>query len=319
MPVINWDNVGERTYESGLDRGVLYLPDGSAVPWNGLTSISQKVEKSVESVFYDGAKISDLVTMGSFSASLSAMTYPDEMNFVEGSREIRNGVFVGEQMPTTFGLCYRTNVGNDVDGGEAGYTIHVVYNITAVPSDRSYASLNDSPEVVEFEWELTTTPEYIDGFKPSAHMEIKTSDLDPLLLAEVEQILYGGTVADASLIPMDELVNKINNWFRVKITDHGNGMWSASSDYSGYIFTLPGDQFRIEGANLIYIDDNTYLLSDTKDIKEIVTIKIIDNKDGTWRVSADEEFISVVNGMFTIYNANATTLDANTYLLSDTI
>ena len=318
MPVINWDNVGERTYESGLDRGVLYLPDGSAVPWNGLTSISEKVEKSVDSVFYDGAKISDLVTMGSFSASLSAMTYPEEMDLIEGTREIRNGVFLGEQSPTTFGLCYRTNMSNDLDS-EAGYKIHVVYNITAVPSDRNYASLNDSPEVVEFEWDLTTTPEHLDGFRPSAHMVIKTADLDPWLLAEIEEILYGGTVAAASLIPMDELVDKINNWFRVKITDNGDGTFTASSDYEGYVFLLSGDKFQINNANVIYTDDNTYLLSDTKDIKEVLTIKIIDNGDGTWRASAEAEFISVVNGFFTIYNATTTSLDASTYLLSDTI
>ena len=318
MPVINWDNVGERTYESGLDRGVLYLPDGSAVPWNGLTSISEKVEKSVDSVFYDGAKISDLVTMGSFSASLSAMTYPEEMDLIEGTRELRNGVFLGEQSPTTFGLCYRTNMSNDLDS-EAGYKIHVVYNITAVPSDRNYASLNDSPEVVEFEWDLTTTPEHLDGFRPSAHMVIKTADLDPWLLAEIEEILYGGTVAAASLIPMDELVDKINNWFRVKITDNGDGTFTASSDYEGYVFLLSGDKFQINNANVIYTDDNTYLLSDTKDIKEVLTIKIIDNGDGTWRASAEAEFISVVNGFFTIYNATTTSLDASTYLLSDTI
>ena len=318
MPVINWDNVGERTYESGLDRGVLYLPDGSAVPWNGLTSISEKVEKSVDSVFYDGAKISDLVTMGSFSASLSAMTYPEEMDLIEGTRELRNGVFLGEQSPTTFGLCYRTTMSNDFDA-EAGYKIHVVYNITAVPSDRNYASLNDSPEVVEFEWDLTTTPEHLDGFRPSAHMVIKTADLDPWLLAEIEEILYGGTVAAASLIPMDELVDKINNWFRVQITDNGDGTFTARSDYAGYIFVLSGDKFQINNANVIYTDDNTYLLSDTKDIKEVLTIKIIDNGDGTWRASAEAEFISVVDGFFTINNATTTSLDASTYLLSDTI
>ena len=318
MPVINWDNVGERTYESGLDRGVLYLPDGSAVPWNGLTSISEKVEKSVDAVFYDGAKISDLVTMGSFSASLSAMTYPEEMDLIEGTRELRNGVFLGEQSPTTFGLCYRTTMSNDLDA-EAGYKIHVVYNITAVPSDRNYASLNDSPEPLEFQWDLTTTPEHLDGLRPSAHMVIKTADLDPWLLAEIEEILYGGTVAAASLIPMDELVDKINNWFRVQITDNGDGTFTASSDYAGYIFVLPEGAFQINYANIIYTDDNTYLLSDTKDIKEVLTVKIIDNGDGTWRASADAEFISVVNGFFTIYNATTTVLDTETYLLSDTI
>jgi hypothetical protein len=318
MPAINWDKVGERIYESGLDRGVLYLPDGSAVPWNGLTSISEKVEKSVDSVFYDGAKISDLVTMGSFSASLSAVTYPEEMDRIEGTRELRNGVFLGEQSSTTFGLCYRTAMSNDLDA-EAGYKIHVVYNVTAVPSDRDYQSLNDSPEPLEFEWDLTTTPEHLDGFRPSAHMVIKTAELDPWLLAEIEEILYGGTVAAASLIPMDELVDKINNWFRVKITDNGDGTFTARSDYEGYVFLLSEDKFQINNANIIYTDDNTYLLSDTKDIKEVLTIKIIDNGDGTWRASAESEFISVVNGFFTIYNATTTFLDASTYLLSDTI
>ena len=136
MPILEWDKVGERYYETGIDRGVLYMPDGSAVPWNGLTSVIEHFDKSTSPVYYDGMKISDLVSLGDFSATMKAVTYPEEFVEIEGSAKLRNGLFVGDQPPQTFCLCYRTKIGNDVDGVDSGYKIHLIYNLTAIPSDK---------------------------------------------------------------------------------------------------------------------------------------------------------------------------------------
>jgi hypothetical protein len=319
MPKINWDLLGDKAYESGLDHGVLYLPDGSAVPWNGLTSVSENLNRSTEPVFLDGSKISDIVSLGTFSASLSAVTYPNELDLLEGAIPLRNGVYLEEQPHQPFGLCYRTKIGNDLDGDEAGYKIHIVYNITAIPSDRTYASAGSDPSLVEFEWELSTVPEYLEGYRPSAYMVIKTHELDPLLLKDIERILYGDSYSDAALIPMNELVAYINDWFRIKITDNGDGTWTAFTNF-GYIFLLEDGEFTITSANAIFLDEETYTLTDTKDIHDIPNIKIIDNGNGTWTASTSFDNLITVSedgDTYQIIDANVTYLDSNTYTLSD--
>lgn len=319
MPRIVWDKVQDRQYESGLDRGVLYLNNGDAVPWNGLTSVVEKLDRSTEPVYYDGVKVDESITLGAFSATISAITYPDVMDTIEGKTEIRNGFFLGEQPTETFGLCYRTRIGNAVDGDEVSYKIHIIYNVIATPSDRTYASASDDPSLVEFEWDLTTTPVELPGFRGAAYITIKTEDLDPLLLEEIEKILYGSGAVDASLMPMAELVDYVNNWFRLKITNNGDGTWTASTTYDGYIFLLEDEAFRIDKANAIYINDTTYVISDTKEVADIAAISIIDNGDGTYTASSAYPDLIVVTGdTFTIRNANTEYVDADTYILSDT-
>ena len=319
MPRIVWDKIGDRTYESGLDRGVLYLAGGDAVPWNGLTSVVEKSERSTSLTFYDGIKISETISLGSFAATVSAITYPDALDEIEGKAQIRSGVFLGEQEPETFGLCYRTRIGNDVDGDEAGYKIHVVYNVSATPSDRTYETASDDPSLVDFEWDLTTTPVELDGFRGAAHITFKTADIDPDLLEEIEKILYGSGAASASLIPMDELISYINSWFRLQIIDNGDGTWEARTSYDGYIYLLDDDEFRIDKANAIYINDHTYILSDTKDLEDTAAIKIIDNGDGTWTATTSYDGLIIITGdTFEIRNATIEMIDANTYILSDT-
>lgn len=321
MPKLVWDKVGSKTYESGLDRGVLYLPNGTAVPWNGLTSVEENLNRSVSSIFYEGLKVGESIDLGSFSATLSAFTYPEELDELEGARNIRRGFSLDEQPMSTFGLSYRTRIGDDINGDVGGgYKIHIIYNVTAIPSNTSYSTIVENSEAIEFQWDLTTTPVELPGFRGSASITIKTNDLDPLLLEEIESILYGSGSADASLLPMDELVAYINDWFRLKITDNGDGTWTAYTKYEGYIFFLPDEGFRLENANATYIDDHTFTLSDTKDLTDIPRIKITNNGDGTWTAStSDTGLIEIVGDTFTIYNANMEMIDAITYTLSDTI
>lgn len=321
MPRLIWDKVGERIYETGLDRGVLYLPDKSAVPWNGLTSIIESFDKEVSPIYYDGMKISDLVTLGDFSATMKAVTYPDEFIELEGIVSMRRGFLASDQKPQLFGLCYRTQIGNDLEGDVTGYKIHILYNVTAIPHEKTYASVSSDPSLVEFEWDITAIPEDIPGLRPTAHFTIKSSDVDPWLLEELEDMLYGSSSANASLIPLYDLVSFIKEWYRVKIIDNGDGTWTAISKREGFIHIQTSQLFEIINVNAVYLNDFTFIISDTLDVFDVPQIRIVDNGDGTWSAVTDHDNLIIVddNNMFQILNANAEYLDADTYQISDTI
>lgn len=263
MPILVWDNIEDRIYEAGIDKGVLYLPNGSAVSWNGLTSIIESFNREKTPVYFDGMKVNDLVSLGSFYATMKAITYPDEFLEVESLGQISAGIFVSDQSPKTFGLCYRTHVGNAVEGNLADYKIHILYNVIAIPKDKAYTTITADPNFTEFEWELSAVPEEISGFAPTAHLIIDSNNVDPSLLEDIEQILYGSTSAVASIMTMSELIIYINEWFKVTITDNGDGTWTAVEDSPGYITFLDAELtlFQIDHANAIFLDTDTYVVS----------------------------------------------------------
>lgn len=322
MTKLVWDKVGSRTYETGLDRGVLYLPDGSAVPWNGLTSIIEKFDKEIVPVYYDGMKINDLVVLGDFSATMKAVTYPDEFIEVEGAISLREGLFALDQVPQVFALCYRTKVGNDLEGDSLGYKLHIIYNVTAIPVNKTYSSISSQPSLVEFEWNIVAVPEECIGFRPTAHLVIDSREFDPTLLKELEDMLYGSTFGSATLLSMCQLLTYINDWCRIKIINNGDGSWTAISSIPELIqFSLVNqDIFTIYQANVIYLDDVTYIITDTCDITDVPVIKIIDNGDGTWTATTEHDNLFFVDGdsLFEILNANAVFISPDTYQVSDT-
>lgn len=271
MSVLTWDTVGARVYETGLDRGVLYLSDGSAVPWNGLTSIDEKFDKDVESVYYDGTKITDLVSLGDFSATLKAITYPDEFVELDGYGFLRQGMYVGNQLPQTFSLSYRTQIGNDVDGNAAGYKIHIVYNLTAIPNDRSYNTISDDVGVVEFEWDISSVPQDVPGFRPTAHIIFNTLDLEPDLLTYIEEKLYGSEHIDASLMSISDLVSFMYTWALMEIIDNGDGTWTAITDNEADISYNVSDNtlFTITNANATYFNSDLYEISNVVNSSDI--------------------------------------------------
>lgn len=321
MPVLVWDKVGDRLYETGLDRGVLYLPDGSAVPWNGLTSIIEKFDKETSPVYYDGMKITDLVVLGDFAATMRAVTYPDEFVEIEGLGEARRGLFYGDQRPQSFGLCYRTQIGNDLEGDLSGYKVHILYNLIAIPSEKTYASITSDPSLVEFEWSITAVPQEVPGFRPTAHLVFDSRKLDPWLLEDLEAKLYGSSSAVAALIPMPELVSFISEWYRVKIVDNGDGTWTAISARDGFIDINEIERFfTIVNINAVYLNETTFVISDTTDISEVPQIEITDNGNGTWTASTDQDnlIVMISETEFEIRNATAVSLDSDTYIISDT-
>ena len=207
MAVLVWGNIGERYYETGVDRGVLFPKTGDGVPWNGLISVSEAPSGGEPRPYYlDGFKYLNLATAEEFEATIDAYSAPDEFDNCDGTASIHNGLFITQQKRESFGLSYRTRIGNDVDGTDHGYKIHLVYNALASPSSRSNSTLNDSTSPITFSWAITTAPPTITGFKPSAHFVIDSRKTDPLVLESVEAILYGDSVGNSRLPDVDELI-----------------------------------------------------------------------------------------------------------------
>lgn len=196
MPKLVWDKIGERLYETGVKQCVLYLPTNGVynkgVAWNGITAINENPSGAEATALYaDDSKYLNLYSVEEFGANVEAYTYPDEFAECDGSAEIAKGVMVGQQTRKTFGLCYKTTIGNDVDGNDHGYKLHIIYGAMASPSEKAYSTINDSPEAMTFSWELTTTPVTVSGKKPTASIVIDSTKCDAQKLAALEAILYG--------------------------------------------------------------------------------------------------------------------------------
>ena len=194
--LLNWDQTGEKIYETGTDRGVLYPMSGSTygvgVPWNGLTAVTESPSGAEPTDLYaDNIKYVSIRSAEEFGGTIEAYTYPDEFGQCDGSAELATGVSIGQQTRKAFGLSYRTKIGNDTDGNDHGYKIHLVYGATVSPSEKGYATINDSPDAITFSWEFTTTPVQVEGFKPTAILTIDSTKVDATKLAALEAILYG--------------------------------------------------------------------------------------------------------------------------------
>lgn len=205
MAELVWDETGKRFYETGVDRGVLYLPDAQGayvdgVAWNGLTSVSESPTGAEPNAQYaDNIKYLNLFSAEEFGATIEAFTYPDEFAQFDGLGTPTPGVSVGQQSRRSFGLCYRTKLGNDVEGDDYGYKLHLIYGCSASPSEKAYNTINDSPEAITFSWEITTTPVAVAGMKPTSVITIDSTKVDADILADLEQILYGDVGVDPAL------------------------------------------------------------------------------------------------------------------------
>lgn len=197
MSKLVWDKTGERLYETGVRKGVLYLKGengaySNGVAWNGLTAVTESPSGAEATPLYaDDIKYLNLLSAEEFSATIEAYTYPDEFAECDGSGSLVAGVFIGQQKRKQFGLCYRTVLGNDEDGEEYGYKLHIIYGCLAAPTEKAYATINDSPEAITFSWEISTTPVEVSGFKPTASLVIDSTKVDAEKLAALEEILYG--------------------------------------------------------------------------------------------------------------------------------
>ena len=210
--VLTWDQVGERFYETGVDKGVLYLPDNSGVygmgfAWNGLVSVTESPSGAESSPQYaDNIKYLNLTSIEEFGGTIEAFTYPDEFAFCDGTAVPHAGVFLGQQGRRVFGLSYRTQKGNDLEGNDHGYKLHLVYGAKVSPSEKAYSTINDTPEALTFSWEFTTNPVPVTGHKPVSSITIDSTQVDPADLATLETELYGAVAAAPSLPLPDEVI-----------------------------------------------------------------------------------------------------------------
>ena len=210
MAKLTWDDTGKRFYETGVKQGVLYpQAEGGTYPkgvaWNGLTAVTESPSGAEPTPLYaDDIKYLNLVSAEEYGATIEAYTYPDEFAECDGSAELVPGVTVGQQNRKTFGLSYKTTLGNDVAGNEYGYKLHLIYGAMAAPSEKGYATINDSPEAITFSWEVSTTPVSVTGLKPTASITIDSTKVDKSKLTALEAILYGGE-SDARLPLPDEI------------------------------------------------------------------------------------------------------------------
>lgn len=210
MAELVWDATGDRLYETGVKKGVLYVASEGTYPkgvaWNGLTAVTESPSGAEATPLYaDDIKYLNLISAEEFGATIEAYTYPDEFMECDGSAALVEGVYIGQQPRKTFGMCYRTVLGNDSKNDAYGYKLHLIYGALAAPSEKAYATINDSPEAITFSWEVTTTPVNVTGHKPTASLVIDSTKADEEKLKALEAILYGSESEEARLPLPDEV------------------------------------------------------------------------------------------------------------------
>lgn len=223
MAKLTWDAIGERLYETGVDQCVLYPVSNNAYPmgyaWNGVTGVTESPSGADATPIYaDNIKYLNLRAAEEFGATLTAYTYPDEFAACDGSATPVKGITIGQQSRKAFGLCYRTRLGNDTEGSDYGYKLHMVYGLTASPSERGYATINDSPEAIEFSWEMNSTPVQVAGLKPTSVVTINSDDFTDVQMAALEAILYGTESDDPRLPLPDEIIELMGSSANFEVT-----------------------------------------------------------------------------------------------------
>ena len=260
MPRLDWDSTGTRFYDSGVDRGVLYVDGQPGVVWNGLTAVNETPTGGDPKPFYiDGVKYLNYSAPEEFEATITAFTYPVEFEACDGSVQPRQGLFLTHQRRKSFGFSYRSLIGND-QSENFGYKLHIVYNALASPTERNHETLKEQSDPNDFSWKVTTRPPAMPGYKRTAHVVLDSRTTDPTIIAAIEDILYGSD-EDAARIPtLDELIAVYDTISTMTVTDNGDGTFTVDAPYD-VIRMLDSETFEITSNNADFIDDTTYTLS----------------------------------------------------------
>lgn len=267
MTALVWDKSGERIYQTGVDRGVLYLQGGSGVAWNGITSLEETSSTEIKSFYLDGVKYLDNILPGDFSGKLKAFTYPEEFDSVNGVASPSEGLLFYDQPSKSFNLSYRTRMGNDLDGTDHGYKIHLLYNLVADPDTVTFLTLTGTAvPPIEFSWTLSGTPPTNPsgkGYRPTVHISIDSNDTPPLVLEGIEDILYGSDTSDPYFPSISEILSLFESLGSLVIIDNGDGTWKAIDASDNYITMLNSTTFQIDGADATFLDATTYTITTT--------------------------------------------------------
>jgi len=260
--LLDWGILTERQIEAGIDRGVLYLNNGITVPWNGLTGVDEEGGEGAAEYYVDGRPFLYLPKPKEYKASLRAYTYPDEFSAVLGEVEAADGMYLDSQVGDSFGLSYRTKIIDGVLGELAGYKIHLIYNATVVPSQRTYETIGDSINPVEFDWKINAVPVNVAGYRPTAHITIDTRHMDATRIAEIEALIYGSATEPAQMPDPQTIFDLLSFGNAIIITDNGNGTWTAEGSYHN-IYMIGDEIFQIDNVNAVDNGDGTYTISST--------------------------------------------------------
>lgn len=264
MAKILWDEVGERVFQSGIDHGVLYLHDGTVAPWNGLTSVEDSSDNELKSFYLDGVKFLETLSPGDYQGKLKAFTYPAEFDSILGVIDVAPGLSYHDQPPQSFNLSYRTKIGNDLEGVEHGYKIHLLYNIIANPEAYSYDTSTESgAQVIEFSWSLTGTPPKFLKFRPTVHISMDSTKTPAYIMKILEDQLYGTDTNAPSLPPISDIAELFGYLGALIIVDYGDGTWLAIDESDTYITMIDDTTFQIDDADATYLDADTYTVSST--------------------------------------------------------
>lgn len=260
MTRLNWHEGNLRTFETGIDRGVLYPKGSGAVPWFGLTGVDETGADSVQSYFIDGRPFLHVPKTKEYAATIKAWTYPDELTSIMGMPEVTDGMYIDSQQADQFDLCYRTLVGDGAAGVTAGYKIHVIYNAVVVPGGVSFVSSGSSIEPTEFSWDISAVPMPLVGYRSSAHVVIDTRHMDQDKLSQIEGFLYG-TAETEPFVPEPQVIfDTLSYGDSIIVTDLGDGTFEVQGSYKNV---------QIVGDGIFNIDN----------------VDGTDNGDGTWTIS----------------------------------
>lgn len=270
MPTtLKWDQIEERVYERGIDRVALYLDDGTAVSWSGVVSITENQNVNASPTYFDGNKVNSITETDSYSASLSAITYPDEVTILEGSERINHGIYLTNQYPQPFSMSYRTGVGDALNGTLSNHKIHIVFGLMLLPQDRERSTINADPEIDIFEWQLSSIPPEVGNYRPTAHIVLDEASMPELLRDELYLALYGDGVNPPAFTSVEDLIDQILQYSFWQIDDNGDKTFSATPfDPDDLVEVDPGadpedDDYKLyemHNVEIEWIDDDTYLL-----------------------------------------------------------
>ena len=260
MSRLDWDALGTRFYDAGVDRGVLYVDGQPGVVWNGLTSVNENPTGGDPKPYYiDGVKYLNYSAPEEFEATITAFTYPVEFEVCDGSVQPREGMFLTHQRRKSFGFSYRSLIGND-QSENFGYKLHIVYNALVSPTNREHGTLKEQSDPSDFSWKVTTKPPAMAGYKRTSHIVLDTRTTDPTIIEAIEDILYGSD-EDAARIPtFEELIGVYDTISTMTVTDNGDGTFTVTAPYD-VIRMLDAETFEITSNNAVFIDDSTYTLS----------------------------------------------------------
>jgi hypothetical protein len=253
--------MGTRFYEIGIDRGVVYIGTDPGVAWSGLISVVENPSGGDPDPYYmDGVKYLNVPSSEEYEATIQAFTYPDAFSVCDGTVISNAGLFVTHQPRKSFGLSYRTKIGNDLGGPDFAFKLHIVYNALAAPSQRTYQTFGESLEVAEFSWDITTQPPTMPGYKPTAHIVVDSRHTNPTTIAAIEDILYGSSSGPARLPTLAELVTIFEDTTILDVTDNGDGTFTVTGPDTA-ILMIDETTFQITWPSAIYIDDDSYTIS----------------------------------------------------------